>query len=195
MPVVLIFQTNDQTVEYPILTRSVIGRSSTADLKIEDKQMSGKHGAFEVDPHGELIYTDLGSTNGSFLNNSLIQKTTVKINDVIKIGNTFVRIDEKKLNSKEKFIIGQSATKEKQIKLGTLSQNNSIVRGVLAVKEDQNNKDKDKERKSVISKKDFMKKLMQNRNGSAQGKEFEQLKSSGQSKVLKLSKGLDKKKR
>jgi pSer/pThr/pTyr-binding forkhead associated (FHA) protein len=192
MPVVLIFQTNDQIVEYPLLTRSVVGRSGTADLKIEDKQMSGKHGAFEVDPRGELIYTDLGSTNGSFLNNCLIQKTTVKINDVIKIGNTFVRIDEKKLNSKEKHVIGQSATKEKQIKLGTLSQQNSIVRGALAIKEDQNNKDK--ERKSVISKKDFLKKLMLSRNGSAQGKEFEQERSSGQTNMLKLSKGLEKRK-
>jgi len=178
MPVVLIFKTENQTVELPLLGKTTVGRSSSCDLKIEDKQMSGKHGSFEVTSAGQLMYTDLGSTNGSFLNNSQIAKTVVKLNDRLKLGNTWVTIDEKSLTSKERLAIGKTLVNEDEtLVLGTLSQTNSIVK--LA------------ERKSVILNKELKKKKLQQANWSGRSDEnlIEAEESSGKTKMLKLDVG------
>lgn len=196
MPVVLIFQTNDQTVEFPLLSRSIVGRSGSCDLKIEDKQMSGKHGSFEMSPQGQVLYSDLGSTNGSFLNNSQIQRTILKLNDSLRLGNTKVTIDEKSLSSKERLAIGKSmVSNDETLMVGTLSQTNSVVRGVLAIKEDEKAKktaDKNGDKKSIILNKELKKKQQQQANWSGRGDELmlEQEESSGQTKMLKLDKGM-----
>ena len=109
MAIILLITTEDgQVNELPVLSKIIMGRSSTSDYKITDSKMSGAHGAFEVNAKGHLIYTDLGSTNGSFLNNSLVAQTRVCVNDVIRIGNTIIKIDEKRLNSSERLSIGTS---------------------------------------------------------------------------------------
>jgi len=194
MPVVLIFKTENQTVEYPLLSKTTVGRSSSCDLKIEDKQMSGKHGSFEVTPGGQLMYTDLGSTNGSFLNNSQIAKTVFKLNDRLKLGNTWVSIDEKSLSSKERLSIGKTLLNEDEtLVVGTLSQTNSIVRGDLAVKDAAN---KAAEKKSIVLNKDLKKKKLQQANWSGRSDEnlIEAEESSGKTKMLKLDVGKKSKK-
>lgn len=196
MPVVLIFQTNDQTIEFPLLSRSIVGRSGSCDLKIEDKQMSGKHGSFELTSQGQLLYSDLGSTNGSFLNNSQIQKTILKLNDTLRLGNTQVTIDEKSLTSKERLSIGKAVISDDQtLMVGTLSQTNSVVRGSQAIKEDEKAKktaDGNADKKSVILNKDLKKKQAKQANWSGRSDELmlEQEASSGQTKMLKLDKGM-----
>ncbi len=193
MPVVLIFKTENQSVDFPLLGKTTVGRSSSCDLKIEDKQMSGKHGTFEMTPQGQLLFTDLGSTNGSFLNNSQITKTIVKLNDKLKLGNTWVSIDEKSLSSKERLAIGKTLQNEDEtLVVGTLSQTNSIVRGDLAVKEAVK---KAAERKSVVLNKDLKKKRLQQANWTGRSDEniIEAEESSGQTKMLKLDLGKKKK--
>lgn len=111
MAVVLFITTNNgQTTELPLLSKCTVGRSSHSDFKIDDKQMSGKHGVFELNHQGELFYTDLGSTNGSYLNNSQIQKIQFKVSETLRLGNTLITIDEKKLNSRERLAIGKGLT-------------------------------------------------------------------------------------
>lgn len=108
MAVVLFITTNEeQTVELPLLEKCIIGRSSHSDFVIADKQMSGKHGIFELNDNGELFYTDLGSTNGSYLNSSQIHKIQFRINETLRLGNTVITIDEKRLNSRERLAIGK----------------------------------------------------------------------------------------
>jgi pSer/pThr/pTyr-binding forkhead associated (FHA) protein len=118
MALVLFITTeNEETIEYPILGKCTLGRSSSCDLTLKDSQLSGKHGSFELSSKGELIYTDLGSTNGSYLNNSLIQKVQFKINESLRLGNTIITIDAKRLNSREIQAIGkgQSASNQNTI--------------------------------------------------------------------------------
>lgn len=107
MAIVLLVKTaQENTIELPILGSCIVGRSSRCDFTIKDEKMSGKHGVFEIDDSGALIYTDMGSSNGSFLNNSLITKAQLKINQVLLIGRTTIKIDEKKLNSREHLAVG-----------------------------------------------------------------------------------------
>ncbi|GJQ52565.1 MAG: FHA domain-containing protein [Anaerolineaceae bacterium] len=70
----------------------IIGRHSQCDLSVADETLSAQH--------ARLVYRrnlwwleDLGSTNGTFLNNSpLITPAVVIADDTIKCGNTFFRL-------------------------------------------------------------------------------------------------------
>lgn len=201
MAVVLIFKTGDQTMEIPLLGRISVGRSSSCEYTIADKQMSGKHGTFEVNREGQVFYSDLGSTNGSYLNNSKIQKTIFKVNDVITLGNTTVTIDEKKLSSKERLSIGKtklSAESDQTLMVSSISRTNSVVRGSAPLDDHEKKEEIDKpsEKKSVILNKDLKKKQSRLANWSSRPDEklLEQEESSGKTKMLKLDVGVKKKK-
>ena len=110
MAVVLIIKTEDGNItELPVLNKVVLGRSSSSDYKISDSKMSGNHCSFELTPKGELLFSDLGSSNGSYINNSQIFKTLVRINDIIRVGNTLIKIDDRKLTTPERLTIGSTA--------------------------------------------------------------------------------------
>ena len=106
--VLIITPESGEKIELPILSSCTIGRSSSCDLKLEDSKISGKHGLFELTPKGELHYSDLGSSNGSFLNESQIQKIQFKVNEILKIGNTSITIDTKRLTAHEQQSLGQA---------------------------------------------------------------------------------------
>lgn len=119
MAVVLLITTdNEQPIELPVFKKCTLGRSSSCDLKLEDLQMSGRHGFFELNDKGELVYTDLGSTNGSYLNNSQIDIIRFRINETLRLGNTNIIIDEKKLNGKERLAIGRGLSNSTSKMLG-----------------------------------------------------------------------------
>lgn len=189
MPVVLIFKTGDETIEFPLLGKTTVGRSSSCDLTIADKQMSGKHGSFEITPKGEVVFSDLGSTNGSFINNSQVLKTIFKINDIIKLGKTSVEIDEKKLTSKERLAIGKSVSADQSgLSVVPLKVDPSI------------NQETTKEKKTVVLNKELKNKLTKAPSGWAGNKNelvIEQEESTGKTKMLKLDigQGLGKKKK
>ena len=119
--VLLVSVKNGQTFELPILGKFSLGRSRSCDLSVDDDQMSGQHGLFELNSKGVLTYTDLGSTNGSFLNESKIQKIHFKINETLRLGNTTITIDQKKLNDQEKLTLssGVDTSSKKEISIPT----------------------------------------------------------------------------
>lgn len=69
-----------------------IGRNASNDLVIDDLSVSGLHAQIERDEdpyyegHFRYFLHDLGSTNGSFLNNERIGRVELKNNDTLKIG-------------------------------------------------------------------------------------------------------------
>ncbi len=117
MAIILIIKTEDEQIaELPLLGKIVVGRSSSSDYKIDDTKMSSKHCSFEVTKKGEVLFCDVGSTNGSFLNNSQINQCHMRVNDVIRVGNTLIKIDEKKLTAAERIAIGNSKFKSRDDK-------------------------------------------------------------------------------
>jgi Ca-activated chloride channel family protein len=75
-----------------------VGRRSTLEMVLHDSSVSRRHA--EIRPDGECwTLTDLGSTNGTFVNGSKVasgQSVTLSRNDLVRFGNvTFVveRID------------------------------------------------------------------------------------------------------
>ncbi|HET6316249.1 MAG TPA: M48 family metalloprotease [Chloroflexota bacterium] len=65
----------------------VVGRSSTADLRLHDRAASRRH--FELRwIDGGYVLTDLGSSNGTFVNGQRVQSATLHDGDVIRVGTT-----------------------------------------------------------------------------------------------------------
>jgi predicted component of type VI protein secretion system len=69
-----------------------IGRRDANDWVLQDESVSGTHCEIEKDDSG-FILRDLGSTNGTKVNNEEIKEQRVFRNDVILIGEVPVTID------------------------------------------------------------------------------------------------------
>jgi two-component system cell cycle response regulator len=68
----------------------VIGRSSEADISINDDGISRRHAKVVVRPDGSVQMVDLGSTNGTFFNGDRIDVQPLHDGDKIQIGSTTI---------------------------------------------------------------------------------------------------------
>jgi FHA domain len=73
---------------------ATLGRAKTADVKIEDPFASSAHA--RIFPSGDAMYIeDLGSTNGTFLNERQVEgPERLRASDAIRIGDTEYRYQE-----------------------------------------------------------------------------------------------------
>jgi len=79
--------------------RLTIGRSKSNDIVINDCFLSRFHAAI-YDDNGKIIYKDLGSSNGSYINGIKIdQEVILKDRDVIEIGETQIEYIKEKIQS------------------------------------------------------------------------------------------------
>ena len=69
--------------KYPVL----LGRSESADIRLDDRWLSRNHCEIDV-TDGELIIRDLGSKHGTYVNESPIDETTIESGDELRIGIT-----------------------------------------------------------------------------------------------------------
>lgn len=73
---------------YPVADCVVfIGRDSSNTITLPDRQVSRRHAS--ISPHGtEYFIEDLGSANGTLVNNRPVQRQVLKPGDEIKLGKT-----------------------------------------------------------------------------------------------------------
>ena len=69
-----------------------VGRSLDNDVVLADDRVSRHHGQITA-RMGMLVYTDLGSTNGSFLNNSPVTEIALGPGDVLQLGSSTITIE------------------------------------------------------------------------------------------------------
>lgn len=67
---------------FPLTGATVIGRSTECQLRVEDASLSRKHAKLIPTNEG-VVVEDLGSTNGSFVNGTRVQRTVAKAGDEI----------------------------------------------------------------------------------------------------------------
>ena len=67
-------------------TPFVVGRDETCELSIRDTSISRRHCEIRKTPAGFFI-SDLGSTNGTFVNDEEIKECLLKAGDQIRMGN------------------------------------------------------------------------------------------------------------
>jgi pSer/pThr/pTyr-binding forkhead associated (FHA) protein len=64
-----------------------IGRGQDNDVVLLDDRASRHHGQVTM-RQGTLVYTDLGSTNGSWVNGAAVQEIALGAGDAIRVGDT-----------------------------------------------------------------------------------------------------------
>src|SRR5262245_10851698 len=68
-----------------------VGRGEDSDIRIQDHSVSRKHARIEAGKDGVRV-TDLGSTNGTFVNDRMIEGTIpLHDGDYLRIGNCIYR--------------------------------------------------------------------------------------------------------
>jgi diguanylate cyclase (GGDEF)-like protein len=71
--------------------QTLIGRSSKADIQIDQESVSRNHASISNTREGVRV-CDLGSTNGTFINDELVEGTrTLRNGDLVKIGRTIFK--------------------------------------------------------------------------------------------------------
>jgi len=69
----------------------VIGRSSDADICVNDARMSRRHCEIVAGETGAIIVRDLESTNGTLVNDAKIREAHLNDGDLILVGRTKFR--------------------------------------------------------------------------------------------------------
>ena len=70
---------------------TTIGRSSRADLTLDDTKASSIHAKLSPLPeNGLVLLEDQGSTNGTFVNDERIESVPLRNGDLVKIGRTLL---------------------------------------------------------------------------------------------------------
>jgi adenylate cyclase len=90
MPSVRLITKNSQICNFPLLKdETTIGRSDDNDIVLTGPTVSRNHARIEKTKKGYLL-ADLGSLNGTEVNQKVIQNALLKHNDQIKIGPNYL---------------------------------------------------------------------------------------------------------
>jgi transcriptional regulator with GAF, ATPase, and Fis domain len=73
-------------------SRLLVGKGPTANLKLVDPAVSRRHLAVEIE-HGRLRITDLGSTNGTRIDECEVVDAYARGGEVVRIGSTSMRVE------------------------------------------------------------------------------------------------------
>jgi DNA-binding NtrC family response regulator len=73
-------------------SRSLVGKSPACDLRLSDPQVSRRHAALEIAGR-RLAITDLGSTNGTFVDGVAVGSAFLRGGEIVRLGGTAIRVD------------------------------------------------------------------------------------------------------
>jgi diguanylate cyclase (GGDEF)-like protein len=69
---------------------SSLGRGDAVDFRLEAEDISRRHATVHFSELGEVTLTDLGSTNGTFVNGTRVETAVLKDGDKIQVGSDTV---------------------------------------------------------------------------------------------------------
>jgi sigma-B regulation protein RsbU (phosphoserine phosphatase) len=78
---------------YPLEGECVLGRSFNSDIYIGDLNVSRRHARISSTATGGHVVEDLGSGNGTFVNNKLVKRHALTARDVVRIGGSEFRYE------------------------------------------------------------------------------------------------------
>lgn len=80
------------SLDYNLISSVIVGRSDMCEIRMDDKYLARQHFAIERVENG-LVVTDLGSTNGTYINGVKIgSRTFLRSGDRIEAGNSTIRV-------------------------------------------------------------------------------------------------------
>jgi len=68
----------------------IIGRSETTHLQVNQESVSRQHAKLQT-TEGSTTISDLGSTNGTFVNNDRVDRAELRDGDLVRIGQTIFK--------------------------------------------------------------------------------------------------------
>ena len=93
VPRIIVTRDGETVEEYELTERQyVIGRTELADILIEDNYVSKLHAMLQVYSNA-VVLLDLNSTNGTTVNSTVVQKTILRNNDIISLGQYRIKIE------------------------------------------------------------------------------------------------------
>lgn len=169
----------------------IIGRSSKSDIKLTDSHVSGQHLALKVSENGSVLVKDLGSTNGTYLNQNAVIESRFRVNDIITIGpNVKITINKAKLTKGE---LDRIEVNHNPINLSTGLDRQSSENATLVMKQERKQKTEVKVLKPNQSEATSLKeetaiKKEENEKSSGRVNEnfFDLEESSGQTRMIKI---------
>jgi hypothetical protein len=75
---------------YTLSPMTTVGNDPACTICLQDRFMSGKHAEIKVE-NGVWVLKDLGSTNGTYVNNKRIDKHELVDNDFVKFGGSMIK--------------------------------------------------------------------------------------------------------
>jgi predicted component of type VI protein secretion system len=87
-----------------------VGRNPDADIFLDNPGVSREHFKLEMTPRGYYAVEDLGSANGTYLNDQPVKREYLMNNDVIRVGkfSLWVSYDEDRRGSRSSSIFNAS---------------------------------------------------------------------------------------
>jgi DNA-binding NtrC family response regulator len=82
----------DRGMSVRLSGRVYVGQSSACDLRLTDPKVSRRHCALDPHERGPRL-TDLGSTNGTFVNRVGVMDAFVAPGDLVQVGDTVLRVE------------------------------------------------------------------------------------------------------
>ena len=73
-------------------TRSLIGQSPACEIRLSDREVSRRHAALELVGR-RLRLTDLGSTNGTFVDGVAVVEAFLRGDEIVRLGSTAFRVE------------------------------------------------------------------------------------------------------
>ena len=156
--IIQILLADGKCIDHPLKARVVIGRSRKSDIVVEDSKISSRHCSLELSGENTIVFKDLESTNGSYVDMIKLSEHHLKIGEKIRIGSTYIFIDESKLTQMERLSIGR-ASQLKQLKDDPLTLPevpNNKTKSSLSVVRNKNAEKAKKEREVFSTGKDRM---------------------------------------
>ena len=95
-PELLLLATEQRVLAFNLSQRSqvTIGRHESNDVQLESRAASNFHAEIVCEPDG-IVVRDLGSTNGTFVNERRVEVHTLVTGDRLRIGNHVITLDIK----------------------------------------------------------------------------------------------------
>ncbi|MDO5084163.1 FHA domain-containing protein [Arachnia propionica] len=89
-----ITQGAQQGLSVPITATINLGRTADSTILLDDDYASSRHAQLNQRDAETWIVTDLGSTNGTYLNGKrLTEPTPMTVDDILRIGRTMMRLE------------------------------------------------------------------------------------------------------
>lgn len=90
-------------------TPEVIGRDAHCDIPLDDPSASRRHARFSRTPEGYVV-EDMGSKNGTLVNDQVRKSTLLRSGDQVQVGSTVVVFTQPKMSTAGSVVIADEPT-------------------------------------------------------------------------------------